>query len=82
MPAERATARSHFTVDGFQEDKLGFFVAECDCGWVTPPSPDEETAADYRFKRLLGQETNIVYGTSTDYTADVVLVEEVEPDGD
>lgn len=39
--------QAHHTVDGLLEDKLGFFVAECACGWECPPSPDEETAIDF-----------------------------------
>jgi hypothetical protein len=53
--AATTSGRSHFTVDGFLEDKLGFFVAECDCGWTTPPSPDTETAADFLMQHAYEQ---------------------------
>lgn len=38
---------AHYTVDGMEEDKLGFLVPRCACGWVCPPSPDVETATDF-----------------------------------
>lgn len=37
----------HYTANGFEEDKLGFFVPKCSCGWECPPTPDEETATDF-----------------------------------
>ncbi len=37
----------HYTANGFEEDKLGFFVPKCSCGWECPPAPDEETATDF-----------------------------------
>jgi hypothetical protein len=38
---------AHYTVDGLEQDKLGFFVPKCACGWKSPPAPDEETATDF-----------------------------------
>ena len=37
----------HYTANGMEEDKLGFFVPKCSCGWECPPAPDEETATDF-----------------------------------
>lgn len=47
MPERReeghAALREWF--DGFvEQDKLGFFVPKCACGWECFPCPDEETA--------------------------------------
>ena len=37
---------AHYT-ESFEEDKLGYFVPKCACGWQSPPAPDEETATDF-----------------------------------
>lgn len=29
------------------EDDDGWAVAECGCGWISPPCPDDETAAGF-----------------------------------
>jgi len=30
----------------FDEDDMGFYMARCACGWLSPPVPDKEDAAD------------------------------------
>lgn len=30
----------------FEEDEDGWWVAECACGWITPPVPGADDAAD------------------------------------
>jgi hypothetical protein len=37
---------AHYTVDGIEQDDLGFYVAVCACGWRLPACPDEGIAAD------------------------------------
>lgn len=52
------TSRSEHSEDAFvidcahyaedvREDGMGFFTADCACGWKCPPCPDEETRTDF-----------------------------------
>lgn len=34
-------------VEDVREDGMGFFTADCACGWKCPPCPDEETRVDF-----------------------------------
>lgn len=31
----------------FEVDEIGFDVASCDCGWVSPPSDGRDIAAEF-----------------------------------
>lgn len=58
---------AHYTEDGFEEDRLGFYSATCSCGWKCPPSPDVETAADFLMQHAYEAGTGEVTGRERIY---------------
>jgi hypothetical protein len=39
-------------------DEDGWDVATCDCGWVGPPCPDRETAAEFYAEHRVWEASN------------------------
>ena len=39
-----------------QQDDDGWDIAECSCGWVGPPCPDKEIAAEFWGQHLLNEQ--------------------------
>ena len=48
---------SEHGLGGLDVDAEGWDFCRCDCGWVSPPCPDTETALDFWGDHIMAEDT-------------------------